>query len=120
MEHVRTDPETGKHLYRCPVDGHIPEGQMLPCAGDVEIDPTDNIRLFGGAMRRGSPEWDEAYEGRQGVERLFAWWKNGCALEDHYFRGRANIELHTLLTALAYQALQSAQLSGAVLVDKAA
>jgi len=120
MKFVRTDPETGKHLYRCPVDGHIPEGQMLPCAGEVEIDPTDNIRLFGGTIRRGSPEWDEKYEGRQGVERLFAWWKNGCALEGHHFRGEANVKLHTLLTVLAYQALQSAQLSGAVLVDKAA
>ncbi len=120
MVYVRTDPETGKHLYRCPVDGHIPEGQMLPCAGEVEIDPTDNIRLFGGAMRRGTPEWDDKYEGRQGVERLFAWWKNGCALEGHYFRGEANVKLHTLLTVMAYLALQSAQLSGAVLVDKAA
>ena len=119
MEFVSTDMETGKHLYLCPVDGHIPEGQMLPCAGEIEVDPADNIRLFGGTIRRGSPEWDEAYEGRQGVERLFAWWK-GRSLEEHYFRGEANVKLHTLLTVLAYQALQSAQLSGAVLVDKAA
>ncbi|MCY3638867.1 MAG: transposase, partial [Chloroflexi bacterium] len=119
MEHVRTDPETGKRLYRCPVDGHIPEGQMLPCAGEVEIDPTDNIRLFGGTIRRGSPEWDDKYEGRQGVERLFAWWKDR-SLEEHYFRGEANVKLHTLLTVMAYLALQLAQLSGAVLVDKAA
>ena len=120
MEYVSTDPETGKHLYRCSVDGHIPEGQMLPCAGEVEVDPADNIRLFGGLIRRGSPEYDEKYEGREGVERLFAWWKNGCALEGHYFRGKANIELHTKLTALGYLARQLAQLRGAVVVDKAA
>ncbi len=120
MEFVSTDPETGKHLYRCPVDGHIPEGQMLPCAGEVEVDPMENIRLFGSTIRRGSPEWDKKYEGRQGVERLFAWWKIRCALEGHHFRGKANIELHTLLTVMAYLAHQVAQLSGAVVVDKAA
>ena len=55
MEWVSTDPKTHKHLYRCPVDGHIPEGQMLPCAGEVEVDPADNIRLSGGAIRRAAP-----------------------------------------------------------------
>lgn len=112
MEYVRTDAETGEHLYRCPEGNHIPKGQMLPCAGEVEVDPEEDIRLFGGAIRRGSPEWKEKYKGRYGVERLFAWWKVGCALEGHYFRGKANIELHTLLTALAYQARQIARLSG--------
>ena len=120
MEYVGTNVETGKQLYRCPVENHIPEGQMLPCAGEVEVDPADNIRLFGGLIRRGSPEYDEKYEGREGVERLFAWWKNGCALEGHYFRGKANIELHTLLTALGYLARQIAQLRGPVVVDRAA
>lgn len=43
MQHVRTDIETGKHLYRCPEDNHIPEGQMLPCLGEVEVDPGEDI-----------------------------------------------------------------------------
>lgn len=120
MEHVSTDIETGRHLYRCPVDNHIPEGQMLPCGGDVEVDPAEDIRLFGGAIRRGAPEWDEGYKGRYGVERLYAWWKVGGALEGHYFRGKANIELHTMLTALGYQARQLARLRGEVVVDMAA
>ena len=119
MEYVCTDIKTGRHLYCCPVENHIPEGQMLPCAGEVEVDPKEDIRLFGGKIRRGAPEWEEEYEGRHGVERLFAWWKIGCALEGHYFRGKANVELHTLLTALAYQARQIARLRG-VVVDKAA
>ena len=114
MEYVSTDIETGKHLYRCPVEDHIPEGQMLPCAGEVEVGPTEDIRLFGGAIRRGAPKWDEGYKGRYGVERLYAWWKVGLALEGHYFRGKANIELHTLLTALAYQARQITRLRGMV------
>ena len=91
MEYVCTDIETGKHLYRCPVDNHIPEGQMLPCAGVAEVDPEDDIRLFGGTIRRGTPEWDEGYKGRYGVERLYAWWKVGSALEGHYFRGKAKL-----------------------------
>jgi len=120
MEYVSTDINTRKHLYRCPVDNHIPEGQMLPCAGEVEVDPEDDIRLFGGAIRRGSPEYDEKYKGRYGVERLYAWWKIGRALEGHYFRGKANIKLHTMLTALAYQALQITRLKCGGIVDKAA
>ena len=120
MEYVCTDIKTGRHLYRCPEDNHIPKGQMLPCAGEVEVDPEEDIRLFGGAIRRGSPEYKEKYKGRYGVERLFAWWKQRCALERHYFRGQANIELHTMLTALAYQGHQTARLSGAAALDKAA
>ncbi len=120
MEYVSTDSITGKYLYRCPEDNHIPEGQMLPCAGEVEVDPEEDIRLFGGGIRRGIPEWDEKYKGRYGVERLYAWWKVGCALEGHYLRGKANIELHTLLTALAYQARQVARLSGVAVLDRAA
>ena len=120
MEYVCTDIKTGRHLYRCPEDNHVPKGQMLPCAGEVEVDPKEDIRLFGGAIRRGSPEYKEKYRGRYGVERLFAWWKQRCALERHYFRGKANIELHTMLTALAYQGRQTARLSGAAAVDRAA
>ena len=119
MEYVCTDIKTGRRLYRCPEDNHIPKGQMLPCAGEVEVDPKEDIRLFGGAIRRGSPEYKEKYRGRYGVERLFAWWKQRCALERHYFRGKANIELHTMLTALAYQGRQTARLSGAA-ADRAA
>ena len=119
MEYVSTNKETGKRLYRRPVDSHIPEGQMLPCGGDVGVDPEEDIRLFGGAIRRGTPEWDEGYEGRYGVERLYAWWKVGGALEGHYFPGKANIKLHTMLTALAYQARHIMRLRGDA-VDKAA
>ena len=56
----------------------------------------EDIRLFGGAIRRGTPEWDEGYKERYGVERLYAWWKVGGVLEGHYFRGKANLELHTI------------------------
>ena len=120
MEYICTDAETGKHLYRCPEENHIPDGQMLPCEGKAEVDPEEDIRLFGGAIRRGIPEWDEGYKGRYGVERMFAWWKVGRGLEEHYFRGKANITLHTLLTVLAIQARQTARLRGVEVVDKAA
>ena len=93
---------------------------MLPCAGEVEVDLEKDIRLFSGAVRQGSPKWKEKYRGRYGVESLFAWWKVGCALEEHYFREQANIELHTLLTALASQGRQIARLSGVAVVDRAA
>ena len=91
MQHVHTDIETGKHL-RCPEDNHIPEGQMLPCLGEMEVDPGDDIRLYGCAIRSGSPEWDWRYEGRYGVERLFAWWKLSCGLEGHLYVAREEVD----------------------------
>ena len=38
---------------------------------------------------------------------------------EYYFRGKANIKLHTMLTVLAYQARQITRLRGVVVVDKA-
>lgn len=110
--------KTGKHLYVCPEENHILDGQMLPCEGKADVDPDEDSCLFGGWIRRGLHEWNGGYKGHYGAERLFAWWKLGCPLEGHHFRGKANITLRTLLTTLAYQARQIAQL-GVVVGDKA-
>ena len=106
MEFVHTDPETGKHLYRCQKGGCERLGRIKgwsTCRDTVWEDPSENPRLFGSKLRRGSPEFWEKYGLRGGIERVFAWWKDACNLERHRYRGLANVSLHTLLTALAYE-----------------
>ena len=59
MEYICTDPDTGHHLYRCPAGGRARRQTVLGyTAGGDEAweDPEQNIRLFGGRIRRGSPE----------------------------------------------------------------
>ncbi|MXZ90544.1 MAG: transposase [Chloroflexi bacterium] len=60
MEYVETDPETGHHLYRCPAGGCWRRRQKhfgyATCGDEVWEDPEQDIRLFGGRIRRASPE----------------------------------------------------------------
>ena len=106
MEFVRADPETGKRLYRCRQGGCERLERIKgwsTCRDAHWEDPSENPRLFGSKLRRGSPEFEEKYGLRGGIERVFAWWKDACNLERHRYRGLANVSLHTLLTALAYE-----------------
>ena len=106
MEFVVTHPETGNHLYRCRQGGCERLGKIKgwsTCRDAHWEDPSENPRLFGVKIRRGSPEFWEKYGMRGGIERVFAWWKDSCNLERHRYRGLANVSLHTLLTALAYE-----------------
>ena len=106
MEFVYTDPETGMRLYRCRQGGCERLGRIKgwsTCKDTFWEDPRENPRLFGMKLRRGSPEFWEKYGLRGGIERVFAWWKDACNLERHRYRGLANVSLHTLLTALAYE-----------------
>ena len=106
MEFVYADPETGMRLYRCRQGGCERLGRIKgwsTCRDTLWEDPRENPRLFGMKLRRGSPEFWEKYGMRGGIERVFAWWKDACNLERHRYRGLANVSLHTLLTALAYE-----------------
>ena len=106
MKFVRTDSETGFHLYRCQPGGcdrlGIIKGYST-CRDEVWEDPNRDWRLFGRTIRRASPEWNEKYAMRYSIERLFAWWKDGGELENHCYRGRSNVTTHVLLTCLAFQ-----------------
>ena len=106
MEFVRTDEKTGFHLYRCQKGGCDRLGNTKgysTCRDYVWEDPSRDRRLFGGKIRRGSPEWNETYAMRYSIERMFAWWKDGGELENHCYRGIANTEVHVTLTGLAFQ-----------------
>ena len=71
------------------------------CEFSVRMNPESDVRLFGGAIRRDSPEWKKTYAKRWSVERVFSGWKSRGSLEDHSFRGLSKIRLLALLYALA-------------------
>ena len=107
MEYVRTDPETGQHLFRCPEGGcHLQEvasGGILDCQEERWVRPEDDLREVGYILR-GSDEWVDHYSKRQAVERLFRSLKASRSLEGHHYQGYAKILLHATLSVLTFQA----------------
>ena len=105
MEYVTTDPETGHHLYRCPLEGcHLKtEGTKATTHCDTEhwFDPLENPRVMG-AIPRASEEWKELYSKRWSIERLFKNTKQSRNLEGHLFRNMEKIRLHTTISMLTY------------------
>ena len=107
MEYVRTDPKTGHHLYRCPAGECDRKNRIRgysTCDDSHWEDPEQNVRLFGVAIRRGSPEWTSKYKKRWSIERVFSRWKTHGRLMNHFFRYRARIHLHIQLQMPALQA----------------
>ena len=108
MEYAQTDPSTGHRLYICREGGcHLKgsgSGAVIYCDGEVWEDPSANIRLFGGRVRRGSPEWEAYYDKRKAVERCFKSLKQHRRLEGHYCRGLRQVRLHAAMACLVYQA----------------
>ena len=84
MEYIRTAPDTGHNLYRCPAGGGTRRQTVLGYAacGDEAWEDTEwDIRLFGG----GSREWDAACHRRWSVKRVFSRRKDPGQLERHRF-----------------------------------
>ena len=100
MAYVRTDSDTGHHLYRCP-EGGCPRRDtahaVSACDDESWENPEDNIRLFGGRIRRGSPEWKAMYAKRWSVERVFSRWKEQGFLERHCYFGLRRVSAHARL-----------------------
>ena len=115
MEYVRTDPETGHHLFRCPAEGcHLKaknSGAVLYCDSEVWEDPMENLRVMG-TVWRGSEEWSEHYAKRMSIERIFRSLKHSRGLEGHQFRSMAKIRLLASLSLLTYQATALARVRG--------
>ena len=66
----------------------------------MRVNPEEDIRLFGGAIRRDGPEWKMLYRKRWSVERVFGRWKDKTVLQSHLFRGLSSMRLLILLYAL--------------------
>ena len=111
MTYVRTDPETGHHLYRCPADGCALKGRgLVPnCRQEVWENPADNLRVIG-ILPRHTALWKRLYRMRWSVERTFGSLKASRGLEGHRVRGIGGIELLAALSVLSYLATALARL----------
>lgn len=107
MVYVKTDPETGKHLYRCRGEGcHLKtEGTkaITHCDTAEWFDPADNPRVLG-PLPRESAQWKALYKKRMSIERIFKNTKQDRLLEGHLFRNMDKIRLHATMSMLTYSA----------------
>ena len=106
MGYLRTDPETGAHLFRCP-----PEGCPLNTAGtkatthcDTETweRTEDNLRVMG-PLPRFTAAWKRLYSQRMSIERIFRSLKHSRGLEGHCVMGMRKIKLLATLSVLTFQ-----------------
>ena len=113
MLFVRTDPETGRHLYRCP-----PEGCSLKPRNKRRVrycpvpkqweNPEDNLRVISAVARR-SEKWDRLYRKRTVIERMFNSMKRSRILNRHQFLSMGKVSAHAALSALTYLATMLAR-----------
>ena len=107
MKFVRTDPESGSHLFRCPSGGcdlkQNGTKAVLHCQHEVWEDPQNNLRILG-IVARQSKQWKSLYKLRGSIERLFGSLKRSRGLENHTYWERDNIYLHATTSLLTWQA----------------
>ena len=113
--YLGTDPETGERVYGpvtdCERGGKL-KGFSL-CEVEVRVNPEDDIRLFGGAIRRDSLEFTLRYNKRPSSERVFSRWKDHNVLESHSFRGLSKVRLLLQLYAIAEVAAKIVEVKNA-------
>ena len=109
--YLGADPETGERVYGpvtdCKRGGKL-EG-FSSCDYEVRINPEDDIRLFGGAIRRDGPEWETSYSKRGSVERVFSRWKELDVLDNHSFRGLSRVRLLIQMYVITHVAARLAE-----------
>ena len=113
MEYVRTDPETGAHLFRCQAGG-CPlktEGTraVIHCDSEVWEAQDANLRVLG-PLPRFTDAWKRLYRLRMSIERVFRSLKHSRGLEGHSVRGLRKITLQATLSVLTYQMTALARL----------
>ncbi len=109
--YLGVDPETGERVYGLVTDcerGGKLEG-FSRCEYEVRVNPADDIRLFGGAIRRDGPEWKMTYRKRWSVERVFKRYKERSVLDNHSFRGISRVRLLVQMYAITYVAARIAE-----------
>lgn len=116
MEYVGTDSETGRHGFRCPVEGcyrkQEPFKGYTVCDDVVWEDPDENVYEVGGRISRANPEWWSLYGKRWEVERYFSMLKSNHWVEDHRVRGLAKVDLHITMAVLMFQAAALDRMAG--------
>ncbi len=69
------------------------------------VNPGHDYRRFGYHVPRTSPQWQELYNKRTAIERVFSRLKDKRRLNSHCFRGFSKINLHCTLSILVMQAM---------------
>lgn len=101
MEYLRTDKDTGKHLYRCPASACARKSKIKgwsTCLDEVWEDPKENLRV----VARASDEWKALYKMRPIIERSFRSLKHSRLLDRYYYLESAKVERHIGLSILTY------------------
>lgn len=105
MEYIRTDPETGNHLFTCPTSGCALKSEnplMNYCVPEIHAeDPRDNLRVMG-LVGRWTQEWKDLYSRRTIIERYFGSAKRMRLLDKHQYLQKRKIEMHVNLSTLTY------------------
>lgn len=109
MEFVGTNPMTGLHGFRCPLEGcqrrKEPFKGYTVCDDVVWENPDENVYEVGGRVSRASAEWQHLYDMRWEIERYFSLLKDNQWVASHRCRGLAKVDLHITLAILMYQAM---------------
>ena len=120
MEYVRTDPETGRHLFRCAEGGCQLKmnREKSPVHFNTEVweDPVNDLRVIG-VLPRGSEKWKALYRLRMSIERVFSSLKHSRGLENHCARGMGKILLHATMCLLTFQATALARVKAGDIVN---
>ena len=113
MDYIRTDPDSGHHLFRCRGEGcHLKalHGKGTShCDLETWEDPMENLRAVG-IIWRGGKEWKERYRMRTDIERVFRSLKHSRGLEGYRVRGMEKISLLISASLWAYAATMLARL----------
>lgn len=81
------------------------------------INPGHDYRRFGYHVPRISPQWQELYNKRTAIERVFSRLKDKRRLNLHCFRGFGKINLHSTLSILVMQAMALTRVEAGQLDD---
>ena len=107
MEYVRTDSETGAHLFRCRGEGcpliTLGTRATAHCDSEVWEGPEANLRVLG-PLPRFTAAWKRLYRQRMSIERVFRSLKHSRGLERHCVMGMRKIKLLATLSVLTFQA----------------
>ena len=106
MVYVLTDPETGKHLYRCPAEGCVLQSRSSGAVRYCDItdhweDPRDNPKVIS-VVARASKRWKELYKLRTVIERWFSSAKRSRILNGSLYLTGDKVATNCAMSVLTY------------------
>ena len=113
MLFVRTDPETCRHLYRCPPNVRSLRPRNMRSAlhcprPDQRENPEDDLRVIGTVPRR-SAKGERLYGERTVIKRMFNSMKRSRILNRHQLLSMKNLVARAALSTLTCLATMPAR-----------